>query len=124
MIGEVPRPRKADRADYPRYMRPTAEKELPMTGTMRSSHGLDARRRKLLFRSWHRGLREIDLILGSFADARIGDLTDAELDQYEVVLDIPDTDLLPFLTGERPLASPFDSPILHTILAFRRAMSF
>src|SRR5712691_6778729 len=33
-----------------------------MTGTRRSSEGLDLRRRKLLFRSWHRGMREMDLI--------------------------------------------------------------
>ena len=31
--------------------------------------GLDARRRRLLFRSWHRGIREMDLIMGRFADA-------------------------------------------------------
>ena len=36
---------------------------------------LDARRRKLLFRSWHRGMRETDLILGQFADAEIAALT-------------------------------------------------
>ena len=39
-----------------------------MSGTTRTSEGLDARRRKLLFRSWHRGIREMDLILGGFAD--------------------------------------------------------
>ncbi len=38
-----------------------------MTGTARSSEGLDMRRRKLLFRSWHRGMREMDLIMGRFA---------------------------------------------------------
>ncbi|HTV71350.1 MAG TPA: succinate dehydrogenase assembly factor 2 [Rhizobiaceae bacterium] len=72
-----------------------------MTGTARSSDGLDARRRKLLVRSWRRGMREMDLILGGFADAEIETLTDAEIDQYEELLDIPDTDLLPWLTGER-----------------------
>ena len=42
-----------------------------MSGTTRSSEGLDLRRRKLLFRCWHRGLREVDLIMGRFADATI-----------------------------------------------------
>ena len=74
-----------------------------MTGTTRSSEGLDARRRKLLFRSWHRGMREMDLILGSFADAEIGALTDDEIDQYERLLDIPDTEFLPMVTGEQPI---------------------
>ena len=50
-----------------------------MTGPTRSSHGLDLRRRKLLFRSWHRGIREMDLVMGRFADAEIGRLTDTEL---------------------------------------------
>ena len=77
-----------------------------MTGTTRSSEGLDARRRKLLFRSWHRGMREMDLILGGFADAEIAALTDAEIDQYERLLEIPDTELLPWITGERAIPKP------------------
>ncbi|MEQ1954829.1 succinate dehydrogenase assembly factor 2 [Mesorhizobium sp. CN2-181] len=93
-----------------------------MTGTTRSSDGLDARRRKLLFRSWHRGMREMDLILGSFADARIADLTSAELDQYEALLDISDTVLLPWATGEQPI--PDGNEILKKIVAFRQAMTF
>ena len=42
-----------------------------MTGSTRSSGGLDDRRKRLLFRCWHRGTREMDLILGRFADAEI-----------------------------------------------------
>jgi len=45
-----------------------------MTGSTRSSHGLDNRRKRLLFRCWHRGTRELDLILGRFADAEIAAL--------------------------------------------------
>ncbi len=54
-----------------------------MTGTTRSSADLSERRRRLLFRSWHRGIRETDLLLGRFADAHIGDMTDGDLDEYE-----------------------------------------
>jgi antitoxin CptB len=74
-----------------------------MTGTRRSGEGLDPRRRKLKFRSWHRGIREMDLILGSFADAEIHALTDAELDQYEELLEIQDADLLSWVTAEQPV---------------------
>jgi antitoxin CptB len=95
-----------------------------MTGTTRSSEGLDPRRRKLLFRSWHRGMREMDLILGSFADARIDALTEAEIDQYERLLDIPDTDLLRWITGEREAPVSAETEILGTVLSFRRTMSF
>ena len=43
-----------------------------MTGSQKSSEGLDPRRRRLLFRAWHRGSREMDLIMGPFADAWLG----------------------------------------------------
>jgi antitoxin CptB len=92
-----------------------------MTGTTISSEGLDARRRKLLFRSWHRGMREMDLILGSFADAEIAALTDAELDDYERLLDVADTVLLPWMTGE--VVAP-DDAMIGRIIAFRRSLTF
>jgi antitoxin CptB len=95
-----------------------------MTGTTRSSEGLDAHRRKLLFRSWHRGMREMDLILGTFADAEIGVLTDDEIDQYERLLDTPDPEFLPIVTGERPVPVDIDCPVLRKIIAFRHSMTF
>ncbi|MCV3241592.1 succinate dehydrogenase assembly factor 2 [Mesorhizobium sp. ZC-5] len=95
-----------------------------MTGMTRSSEGLDARRRKLLFRSWHRGMREMDLILGSFADAEISALTEAEIEQYEMLLDISDTELLPWITGERAIPETSRTDILLKVLAFRQAMNF
>lgn len=90
-----------------------------MTGTVRTSEGLDERRKRLLFRSWHRGMRELDLILGAFADAEIATLNDQELDQYEYVLTINDTDLLPWLMGQLPPPADFDLAILDRIRAFR-----
>lgn len=74
-----------------------------MTGTTRSSSGLDARRRRLLFRSWRRGMKETDLILGPFADAMIDRLSDAELDDYERLMQVPDADLYRWVAfGEAP----------------------
>ncbi|MBE0694406.1 MAG: succinate dehydrogenase assembly factor 2 [Aquamicrobium sp.] len=92
-----------------------------MTGTTISSEGLDARRRKLLFRSWHRGMREMDLILGSFADAEIAILSDSELDDYERILEVADTVLLPWLTGEQEAP---DDAMLGRIMAFRSSVTF
>lgn len=92
-----------------------------MSGTARSSEGLDARRRKLLFRSWHRGVREMDLILGGFADTAIGSLTDAELHQYEHLLEVQDADLLGWFTGASPVPAAFDTPLFEKIRASRPA---
>ena len=82
---------------------------------------LSIRRRKLHFRSWHRGTREMDLILGSFADAAIADLTLAEIDQYDQLLDLPDTDLLSWFTGEKPVPDEVQAGIFPRILAFSQA---
>jgi antitoxin CptB len=90
-----------------------------MTGTKRSSEGLDLRRRKLLFRSWHRGLREMDLILGGFADARVAQLNEGELSEFERWIDVPDRDLLAWVTGEEVVPADFDSPLFRDLRDFQ-----
>ena len=90
-----------------------------MTGTTRSSSGLDDRRKRLLFRCWHRGTREMDLILGRFADAEIAALTDDEVAALEQLTELPDPDLYAALTGDRPLAPEFAGPLFDRIKAFR-----
>jgi antitoxin CptB len=89
-----------------------------MTGSTISSEGLDARRRKLLFRSWHRGTREADLIMGRFADAHIGVLSDGELDQYEHLLDALETELLAWLTGVSAVPAEHDTAMLRRLRDF------
>lgn len=100
-----------------------------MTATTQSNAGaadkeLDPRRKKLLFRSWHRGMREMDLILGNFAERQIGSLTADEIDQYERLLEISDTVLMPWMTGGEPIPGDIDLPILHKILASRQSLEF
>jgi antitoxin CptB len=95
--------------------------EEPMTGTTRSSEGLDPRRRKLLFRAWHRGMREMDLIMGGFADARVEHLSEDELAEFERLIDVPDRELLAWITGEAAVPSDFDSALLRDLCDFRLA---
>ena len=88
-----------------------------MSGTL-SSDGLDARRRKLLFRSWHRGIREMDLILGRFADRHLPQLSDAELDGYERLIEVADPVLYGWISGEAAVPAEFDSPLLRRLQSF------
>jgi antitoxin CptB len=90
-----------------------------MTGSTRSSDGLDDRRKRLLFRCWHRGTREMDLILGRFADAEIAVLVDDELGELERLLEIPDPDLYAALTGDRTLDPAYAGVLFKRIKAFR-----
>lgn len=89
-----------------------------MTGSTISSEGLDPRRRKLLYRSWHRGTREADLIMGRFADTHIASLSEAELDQYEHLLEALESDLLAWLTGASPAPAAHDTPMLRRVRDF------
>lgn len=89
-----------------------------MTGTTRSSADLDPRRRRLLFRAWHRGTREMDLIMGRFCDAEIGELSEAEIDQFELLIEVPDRDLYGWVAGSQEVPSNYDTP------AFRRLRDF
>ncbi|MGY3445595.1 MULTISPECIES: FAD assembly factor SdhE [unclassified Bradyrhizobium] len=92
-----------------------------MTGSTRSSHGLDDRRKRLLFRCWHRGTREMDLILGRFADAEIAGLSDQELGELEHLIEVPDPDLYAALTGDKLLPSEYATALFARIKAFRIA---
>jgi antitoxin CptB len=97
---------------------PALADEESMTGTARSSEGLDLRRRKLLFRSWHRGMREMDLIIGRFADARVAELSERELGELERLIEVPDRDLLAWITGEEAVPRDFDSALFRSLRDF------
>lgn len=84
-----------------------------------TSAGLDERRRRILFRSWHRGMREVDMLLGRFADARLADLAESDLNDYERMLtEAADRDILGWLTGEIAVPAEFDRPVLAAIRDF------
>lgn len=89
-----------------------------MSGTTRSSEGLEPRRKKALFRAWHRGTKEMDLLLGPFADAKIGDLSDAEMSEFELLMEVPDRDLFQWLTGEAETPDNYDGPVFRAVRRF------
>jgi antitoxin CptB len=89
-----------------------------MTGSCRSSAGLDLRRRRILFRAWHRGTREMDLIMGRFADWAVDGLTEAELGDFERLIELPDRELYAWITGEEAV------PGEHATALFARLRDF
>ena len=90
-----------------------------MTGVTLSSAGLDPRRRRILFRCWHRGLREMDLVFGQFAEAEIATLSDAELDELETVMGEEDNDLVRWVMETWPVPERFQTPMFQRIAAFK-----
>ena len=89
-----------------------------MSGTEISSEGLDLRLRKLKFRLWHRGIREMDLVMGGFADAELMNLSDAELTEVEGWLDIPDQQMFAFVNGSETPPAGLDTPLFRKLRTF------
>lgn len=89
-----------------------------MTGTVKSSAGLDVRRRRILFRSWHRGTREMDLLMGRFADAMIETLTEEEVEEFEVLIEVQDPDLFAWINGSSAVPPDMDTPLFRKFKAW------
>ncbi|MES2915699.1 MAG: succinate dehydrogenase assembly factor 2 [Pseudomonadota bacterium] len=77
----------------------------------------EARLKRMRMRSWRRGTKEMDLVLGPYADAHLAGLTEAELADYDALLEENDQDLMAWLLGQ---AAPPDSigPLLTRVAAF------
>ena len=89
-----------------------------MSGTNQSSNGLDPRRKKLKFRLWHRGIREMDLVLGGFADAELAKLNDSDLAEVESWLDVPDQKMFAWVNGSEPPPPEIDTPLFRKLRTF------
>lgn len=79
------------------------------------------RLRRLRYRAWHRGTKEMDLMLGPYADARLATMDGAELDRFETLLEELDTDLLAWLMGQEPAPQDADHDLLADLIKFRTA---
>ncbi len=83
-----------------------------------SSADLDPRRRRALMRAWRRGMREMDFLMGGFADARLPGLSETDLDDFEALLELQDRDVLSWLTGEVALPAEHATPVFAALKAF------
>ena len=82
---------------------------------------MDERRRKLKFRAWRRGFRELDLIMGSFADKFMADLNEYEVDEFERLLEVPDWDIYAWISGNKPIPPNYNSDLLDRLCHFEYA---
>ncbi len=89
--------------------------------TERSSEGLDARRKRLLFRAWRRGVRETDLIVGRFADAYIEKLDAGELDEFEKLIEASNADLYAWIAGGGAVPGEYDTTVLSKLRMFHHS---
>ncbi|WP_039758625.1 succinate dehydrogenase assembly factor 2 [Bartonella queenslandensis] len=95
-----------------------------MTVFVNDKNQLDARRRRLIFRAWHRGIREMDLIFGHYVEAHITGMNDKMLTELEYIMSFDDRDLLTWITGETLPPSEIDSPLFRDIANYRTCSSY
>lgn len=90
-----------------------------MTGITRTSADLDPRRKRILFRAWHRGIREMDLVFGQFADNELAGLAEGDLDELETIMAEEDNDLVKWVVGEWPVPERYRTPLFERIISYR-----
>lgn len=64
------------------------------------SESRDIRLKRLKIRSWRRGMREMDMLLGPFSDGPLADLSDDTLDVYEELLSENDQEIYRWISGQ------------------------
>jgi antitoxin CptB len=75
------------------------------------------KRRMLRFRSWHRGTKEADLLLGSFCDARLAEFTPDQLDRYARLLEEPDYLIYNWAVGREAVPAEHDTDVMAMLKA-------
>jgi len=89
-----------------------------VTGLSRSTDGLDPRRKRILFCAWHRGTREMDLLMGSFTDAEIRTMSEDDLCVFELLIEAPDRDIYAWITGKSETPENYDTPLFRRLKVF------
>ena len=80
---------------------------------------LDVIRKRLNWRANHRGIKEMDLLVGGFANQRLTEMTSSELQEFAEILEIPYQDLLSWVTAQTEVPIGLQSPLLIALLKFR-----
>jgi antitoxin CptB len=88
---------------------------------MTAGEDISMRRKRLRYRAWHRGTKEMDLILGPFADTHTEAMSGAELDRLEALMDEEDPPLLTWVMGQQEPPAHVDRDFLQHVIADHEA---
>lgn len=73
---------------------------------------LENRRRRLLFRAWHRGIKELDLIFGNFVEANVQDFSDEDCAWFESLFEEQDHEILTWVTKGENVPEKFQGEMM------------
>lgn len=87
-----------------------------------SPNPMDARRKRVIYRCQHCGMKENDVLLGGFAAKHAAGLDDDELALLEALLEEPDNDLYNWITGKVPVPAAHDHHLMTRLRRFNNAL--
>ena len=88
---------------------------------MTAGEDIAIRRKRLRYRAWHRGTKEMDLVLGPFADAHVEKFDAAQLDRLEALMNEEDPPLLTWVLGQAEPPAHVDRAFLDALIADHEA---
>ncbi len=80
---------------------------------------LAIRRKRLDYRSRHRGTKELDLLVGAFAEEHLAEMDAGQLDRFEALLELPEPLLYDWLLGRSEPPSEYDHDVTRLFLNFK-----
>jgi antitoxin CptB len=84
-----------------------------------SETSLEVTRKRLLFRSWHRGTREMDLLLGRFAERNLPTFSSRQIELYEALLEYSDGDLYDWMSGRDQPPAALDHDVMKLLMKLK-----
>jgi len=90
----------------------------PMS-TVPPSSDLEITRKRLKWRATHRGIKEMDILVGGYAETYVDTMGGAELAQFAMILELPDQELLAWATRQEGVPTQHQSAMLDAILSYR-----
>ncbi len=86
---------------------------------VRMPESLEIRRKRLAFRAWHRGTKELDLLIGGFADRHLNDMSADQLNRFEALLEVPEPVMYRWATGQEAPSAGYDHDVMKLLLEFK-----
>lgn len=79
---------------------------------------LETRRKRLLYRSRHRGMQELDLLIGRFAEQHLPDFGEDQLARFEALLEVPEPVIYDWLLRRATPPAQMNHDVLQLLLKF------
>ncbi len=83
---------------------------------------METLRKRLLYKATHRGMQETDKLIGGFAVLEMENLSESLLHDLDVLLDVPDADLLDWILGRDAIPDAYDNKIMGLIIKFKESL--